>query len=232
MFLTSVSFFINPLLSISSLLSSNSIIKKYVNQINFVFNLPHKDVIDKGLIINKVENIELKGIKFGYEEGINILDFENIKIDQNTCFKGTNGSGKSTLLKLIKGDFDNYMGLYLINGINQKQINFEDLLSNTIYISSDIFIPNVKVIDFIIDNNKEKADVLNQNIEKYGLISVINKANINMNIEINNNASNLSSGQKQIILLLRLLTRKYKIVMLDEAFENISVDNSAELKKQ
>ncbi|CBH40350.1 Mbov_0121 family peptidase domain-containing ABC transporter [Mycoplasmopsis agalactiae] len=231
MFLTSVSFFINPLLSISSLLSSNSIIKKYVNQINFVFNLPRKDVMDNGLIINKVDNIELKGIKFGYEEGINILDFENIKIDQNTCFKGTNGSGKSTLLKLIKGDFDNYTGLYLINGINQKQINFEDLLNNTIYISSDIFIPNMKVIDFIIDNNKEKVNVLNQNIEKYGLINVINKANINMNIEINNNASNLSSGQKQIILLLRLLTRKYKIVMLDEAFENISVDNSAELKK-
>ncbi|MCE6061413.1 ATP-binding cassette domain-containing protein [Mycoplasmopsis agalactiae] len=231
MFLTSVSFFINPLLSISSLLSSNSIIKKYVNQINFVFNLPHKDVMDNGLIINKVDNIELKGIKFGYEEGINILDFENIKIDQNTCFKGTSGSGKSTLLKLIKGDFDSYTGLYLINGINQKQINFEDLLNNTIYISSDIFIPNMKVIDFIIDNNKEKVNVLNQNIEKYGLINVINKANINMNIEINNNASNLSSGQKQIILLLRLLTRKYKIVMLDEAFENISVDNSAELKK-
>ncbi|UUM25643.1 cysteine peptidase family C39 domain-containing protein [Mycoplasmopsis agalactiae] len=231
MFLTSVSFFINPLLSISSLLSSNSIIKKYVNQINFVFNLPHKDIMDNGLIINKVDNIELKSIKFGYEEGINILDFENIKIDQNTCFKGTNGSGKSTLLKLIKGDFDNYTGLYLINGINQKQINFEDLLNNTIYISSDIFIPNMKVIDFIIDNNKEKVNVLNQNIEKYGLINVINKANINMNIEINNNASNLSSGQKQIILLLRLLTRKYKIVMLDEAFENISIDNSAELKK-
>ncbi|NEU03012.1 peptidase C39, partial [Escherichia coli] len=88
--------------------------------------------------------------------------------------------GKSTLLKLIKGDFDNYTGLYLINGINQKQINFEDLLNNTIYISSDIFIPNMKVIDFIIDNNKEKVNVLNQNIEKYGLINVINKANINM----------------------------------------------------
>ncbi|EIN14939.1 Hypothetical protein, predicted transmembrane protein [Mycoplasmopsis agalactiae 14628] len=231
MFLTSVSFFINPLLSISSLLSSNSIIKKYVNQINFVFNLPHKDISNNGIVINKVENIELKGIKFGYEEGTNILNFESIKIDQNTCFKGTNGSGKSTLLKLIKGDFDSYTGLYLINGMNQKQVNFEDLLSNTIYISSDIFIPSVKVIDFIIDKNKEKANVLNQNIEKYGLINVLNKANINMNTEINNNASNLSSGQKQIILLLRLLTRKYKIVMLDEAFENISADNSTELKK-
>lgn len=37
--------------------------------------------MDNGFIINKVDNIELKGIKFGYEEGINILDFENIKID-------------------------------------------------------------------------------------------------------------------------------------------------------
>lgn len=118
MFLISVSFFINLLLFILSLLLLNLIIKKYVNQINFVFNLFYKDVIDKGFIINKVENIELKGIKFGYEEGINILDFENIKIDQNICFKGINGLGKSILLKFIKGDFDNYMGLYLINGIN------------------------------------------------------------------------------------------------------------------
>nr|WP_307927255.1 hypothetical protein [Mycoplasmopsis bovis] len=65
MFLTSVSFFINPLLSISGLLSSKSLIKKYIDQINFVFNLPYKHIADNGLSVSKVENIELKGVKFG-----------------------------------------------------------------------------------------------------------------------------------------------------------------------
>ncbi len=65
MFLTSVSFFINPLLSISGLLSYKSLIKKYIDQINFVFNLPYKHIADNGLSVSKVENIELKGVKFG-----------------------------------------------------------------------------------------------------------------------------------------------------------------------
>lgn len=230
MFLTSVSFFINPLLSISGLLSSKSLIKKYIDQINFVFNLPYKHIADNGLSVSKVESIELRGVKFGYEEGINILDFENIIIDQNVCLKGKNGSGKSSLMKLIKGDFDNYSGLYLINGINQKQINFEEFLDDVTYISNDIYIPNMKVIDFISDSNREKELVLNNNIRDYGLVNIISDANINLNTEIYNNASNLSSGQKQIILLFRLLTKKYKVVMLDEAFENISSDNALMLK--
>ncbi|ADR25116.1 ATP-binding cassette domain-containing protein [Mycoplasma bovis] len=230
MFLTSVSFFINPLLSISGLLSSKSLIKKYIDQINFVFNLPYKHIADNGLSVSKVENIELKGVKFGHEEGINILDFENIIINQNVCLKGKNGSGKSSLMKLIKGDFDNYSGLYLINGINQKQINFEEFLDDITYISNDIYIPNMKVIDFISDSNREKELVLNNNIRDYGLVNIISDANINLNTEIYNNASNLSSGQKQIILLFRLLTKKYKVVMLDEAFENISSDNALMLK--
>nr|WP_307935605.1 hypothetical protein [Mycoplasmopsis bovis] len=59
-------------------------------------------------------------------------------------------------MKLIKGDFDNYSGLYLINGINQKQINFEEFLDDITYISNDIYIPNMKVIDFISDSNRRK----------------------------------------------------------------------------
>nr|WP_318027920.1 ATP-binding cassette domain-containing protein [Mycoplasmopsis bovis] len=76
----------------------------------------------------------------------------------------------------------------------------------------------------------EKELVLNNNIRDYGLVNIISDANINLNTEIYNNASNLSSGQKQIILLFRLLTKKYKVVMLDEAFENISSDNALMLK--
>nr|WP_307927366.1 hypothetical protein [Mycoplasmopsis bovis] len=54
-------------------------------------------------------------------------------------------------MKLIKGDFDNYSGLYLINGINQKQINFEEFLVwyNFIIFLIDIYyFPNTEIVSW------------------------------------------------------------------------------------
>ncbi|WP_029513158.1 Mbov_0121 family peptidase domain-containing ABC transporter [Mycoplasmopsis primatum] len=231
MFLTSISFFINPLLSMSNLFASKALMKNYVNQVNFVFNLPKKELFDKGIIIDQIDNIKLENIKFGYEEGNNILNINKCEINSNICIKGDNGSGKSSIAKLIKGDFDNYTGTYEINGINVKHINFEDLRRKIVYIGNNFYIPNTKIIDFITDNNREKLEELNKNIIKYKLLDVLNKVNVNLNIHVNNNAGNLSSGQKQIILLLRLFCQKYKLIILDEAFENIDVDTSLIFRK-
>ncbi|MBZ4218344.1 Mbov_0121 family peptidase domain-containing ABC transporter [Mycoplasma tauri] len=222
MFLTSVSFFINPIMSISSLLSSNMLMKKYVDQVNFVFNLPNIQNFEKGVIINGlIKNIKLKKINFSYEEGHEILNISELEINDHVRINGTNGCGKSSFAKFLRGDFLNYTGEYLINDINVNQLNFNNLKEKICYVGSNFYIPNSKVIDFITNNSKTLLDNLNNNLVYYEIFDYLEKVKVNLNSFVNNNGGNLSSGQKQIVLLLRLFCQKYKIIILDEAFENI-----------
>ncbi|WP_406617200.1 Mbov_0121 family peptidase domain-containing ABC transporter [Mycoplasmopsis adleri] len=231
MFLTGITFFINPLLSMSSILTSYTLMKKFSDQLNFVFLLKNRENFSQGTKIEKINKIKLTNLTFGYEDSKNILNIKELLIDQNVQLTGSNGCGKSSLVKLLKGDFDNFNGHYLINNTNFNQINFEDFKNSIFYAGNKTYLPNLKIIDYITNGDNENLQMLNYNLDKYDLFNYLSKINLNLNSEANNDGSNLSSGQKQIIILLKLFCKKYNLVILDEAFENIDERYSAKLKE-
>ncbi|WP_338822577.1 Mbov_0121 family peptidase domain-containing ABC transporter [Mycoplasmopsis felifaucium] len=221
MFLTSSAFFVNPLFSISKLLLSYSMIKKITDQVNFVLSFDNYKGISSGVSIEKIKEIEIDNLTFSYEEGNNILNIKKMHLKNNFILKGSNGSGKTTLVNLIKGDYPNFRGSIKINNIPIKQLNMENYHNNILYISNKMYKPNMKIIDFITDNNKELLDSFNYYIQKFGISRLITSMKLNLNISMIDNASNLSEGQKQFINILRVFVKPYKLVILDEAFENI-----------
>lgn len=231
MFLNGINFFINPMLNMSSLLLSQTMIKRNVNLVNFVLNLDEKNNLDTGLFIDKIKKIELENVNFYYENGKNILNIPSFTIDQNIQLNGKNGSGKTTMLSFINGCFKCYLGKMKINDIDFDSINLINYQSKNILINSSSHLPDVSFLEYITSNNENYKNELNKNIQKYGLYKIFEEMNFNLNGSIISNGSNLSSGQKQLLLLLKLFARKYDLIMLDEAFENINPSNCELLKK-
>ncbi|MBZ4302309.1 ATP-binding cassette domain-containing protein, partial [Streptococcus pneumoniae] len=80
--------------------------------------------------INKYD-IALQDVKFGYEEGKEILHGVSLNIEEGTtiAFVGPSGSGKSTLAKLIAGYWDINTGSIKIGGYNLQEIPLKQLYS-------------------------------------------------------------------------------------------------------
>ncbi|VDR41883.1 ABC-type multidrug/protein/lipid transport system ATPase component [Mycoplasmopsis caviae] len=231
MFLNGINFFINPMLNLSSLMLNYSMIKRNTNLVNFVLNLEEKNNLNDGLLLDKIKKIELENINFFYENGKPILNIPTFVIDKNIQINGKNGSGKTTFLNFINNCFKGYLGKIKVNDFDIDTINLKNYQSKNILINSSSYFPDVSIIEYITSGNNEYKNELNVNIQKYNLQNIFSEMNFNINGQIISNGSNLSSGQKQLMLLLKLFTRKYDLVMLDEAFENINLNISSLLKK-
>ncbi|UUM19229.1 Mbov_0121 family peptidase domain-containing ABC transporter [Mycoplasma sp. 1018B] len=229
MFLSLINFLINPFNSLNNLFVSKNLYNEAFVALNFVLNLEIKDSL--GFIsIPNIQKINIKKLVYAYEDGKNIIDIENFVIDSHLQIRGKNGSGKTTFLNIIKNNLENWNGYMEINNINYLEIDKNEFNSNFIFINNNNIIPQIKLSEYLSSGNRNKFEELN-NILNFGeLPKLINKMKINLNMMLKENASNLSAGQRQFISLLKLFTKKYKLIILDEAFENLDNDIKKDLK--
>ncbi|XBE79915.1 ATP-binding cassette domain-containing protein [Mesomycoplasma hyopneumoniae] len=153
-----------------------------------------------------------------------------MRINGNLRIIGKNGSGKSTFLRLLNQDIV-YNGEFLINNLDLKYYDQNELRKRICYIKSHNYFPSISVLSFITNENPEKIQNLINNFQRFDIQEMLYEWQISLDAKFVNNGSNFSSGQKQIIALLQLLTQDFDLILLDEAFENIDEKNFEFLKK-
>ena len=129
------------------------------------------------------------------------------------------------------GLYDEYQGNIFINNEDDlKIINLNDFRQKIYINSNNIYFPNLTIVEFITLKNEKALNTLKNNIEKYNLIELLTYFNLFFDTKIEDGGMNLSSGQRQLINLLQLFCFSYDLILLDEAFENISINVFAKLK--
>ncbi|MBU4691621.1 ATP-binding cassette domain-containing protein [Mycoplasma sp. ES3225-GEN-MYC] len=221
MVLTTLNYFVQPITSLTSIIMMKNIVNKHIQMVNFVLNLTESKIKNEGVEIKNIDKIELTDINFGFDYGKKILNIKSLVLPKNTQIIGSNGGGKTTLLNLLNYRICNWLGQIRINDIDLDFIDNESLKENSILISSDPYLPSFNIIEFITSNNKQNQETLLENIKKYKLDELMDSLRLNLYTELVNNGSNISKGQKQFIVLLKLFTKKYRLIMLDEAFDNV-----------
>lgn len=192
------------------------VIKSFENELI----IKGKSVSD-GKITSGIEygNIEFQNVYFSYQNK-SVLKNINIKLTQNkiTSIIGKSGSGKSTLVKLLLGILPPNQGNILVDG--QKLSDFEHtyLHENIAMVSQDVKLFNDTIYKNISYGNSK---ITNYRIEQ--VVSQLNLRNTvfrnlpyGLQTSVGVQGSNLSNGQRQIILILRAYLQNKKIFILDE----------------
>ncbi|TPR53881.1 Mbov_0121 family peptidase domain-containing ABC transporter [Metamycoplasma neophronis] len=219
--LSSVSIFLNnPILNMANLISERKINKANIIKLKFLLNLKSEH---RGKYLFKVpiQSIEFRKATFSYGSSKIIKNFSAL-IKNSLIIKGKNGTGKSTLFKLIYHLYSPQTGNILINNIPMNLINLEAFRKHIFINNLNAHFPEDTVINLITFNDKNAAFYFQNNYYKFELWKILKLANLDLNFRVINNGENLSAGQKQILILLRLFARDYKLILFDEAFENIS----------
>ncbi|MDU1507277.1 MAG: ABC transporter ATP-binding protein [Clostridium butyricum] len=181
-----------------------------------------------------VGNVEFKNVHFGYtEDKIIINNFSSyIKSGQRIAIVGPTGAGKSTIIKLLMRFYDINSGEILIDGHNIKDYTRNDLREMFGMVLQDTWLYNASIFDNIKYGNFDatKEDVINA--AKAAHCDEFIKALPNgYNLILNEEANNISQGQKQLLTIARTILSDPKILILDEATSSVDTRTEVLIQK-
>ena len=166
-----------------------------------------------------IDSLKFNNVSFKYPNTDNYIlkDLHfNINIGDKLVILGKSGSGKSTIFKLLMGFFSPISGQILVNNKNIDNFELSYYRNQFAYVSQD-----TKLFDMsVIDNIKYSLTVTNEEvyalISKYKITPVYEKLEKGLETNAGTDGNNLSGGQKQMVLILRVLLKKPKIYLFDE----------------
>lgn len=178
-------------------------------------------------------NVEFKHVKFGYNpDKIIIKDFSaKVKEGQKIAIVGPTGAGKTTMVKLLMRFYDVTDGEILVDGHNIKDFERGELRKMFGMVLQDTWLFGGTVKDNI-KYSKEAAtdDEVIEAAKAAHVHHYIKTLPKGYNSVINEESSNISAGQKQLLTIARVILADPKILILDEATS--SIDTRTEIQIQ
>lgn len=182
---------------------------------------------------NISSNVEFNHVKFGYNpDKIIIKDFSaQIKPGQKIAIVGPTGAGKTTMVKLLMRFYDVNEGEILIDGFNIKDFNRGELRQLFGMVLQETWLFNGTIMENIRYGKSGATDeeviAAAKAAHAHHFISTLPDG---YNMVLNEEASNVSQGQKQLLTIARAILADPKILILDEATS--SVDTRTEIRIQ
>lgn len=208
-----LSYMIDPLMKISVFIAMH-------DELQIIFErykemLPEKRERKKK--IKKIKSIELKHVSFSYGYTRPLFDHFQLKIERSLFIQGKTGSGKSTLLKLIMNQLQPTKGEIVINGINLQELDLNSYYSHIKYLNkTPVFYKESLRTNMIFD----RLFLENKMIELLHYFMLDDLVN-GLDLKLDEQGGFLSSGQGQLVMIIRALLSEPDVLILDEAFSNI-----------
>ena len=191
--------------------------------------------IENPLQLSRVAGqVDFKDVHFGYNpEKIVINDFcASVKPGQKIAIVGPTGAGKTTMVKLLMRFYDVNSGSILVDGHDIRQFTRKELRNMFGMVLQDAWLYNNTIMENIRYGRLEATDK--------EVIEAAKTANVDhfirtlpegYNMMLDEEASNVSQGQKQLLTIARAILSDPRILILDEATSSVDTRTEVLIQK-
>ena len=176
-------------------------------------------------------DIELKNVRFSYNDKTDVLKAVNLKIrdGERIALVGQSGAGKSTIIELISRFYDINEGEVLIGGKNVKELDYEAILKNIAIVFQKTFLTGDSVLENIrMGSNASLAEV-RAAAKEARIDEFIMSLPEGYDTKIGSFGARFSGGEKQRIAIARAILKNAPILILDEATSASDPENRMEI---
>jgi ATP-binding cassette subfamily B multidrug efflux pump len=199
------------------------------------------DELEEEVEVNKLEpcndckgKIEFKNVFFAYdEENYVIKDFSlNVKSGQTVAIVGATGSGKTTIVNLLMKFYEINKGSIIIDNLDIKDLKRNDVRSIFGMVLQDTWLFKGSIYDNIHYGNLEATEEEVYKAAKMAnLDTFVHCLPEKYMTEINEDGTNISRGQKQLITIARAFISNPSVLILDEATSNVDTRTEKLIQK-
>lgn len=185
--------------------------------------------------VNQIEgNVSFEHISFGYDPSkIIVHDFNaDVKAGQKVAIVGPTGAGKTTMIKLLMRFYDINSGEICIDGHNVKDFNRMELREMFGMVLQDTWLFHGTIMENIrygrLDATDEEVIAAAKAAHAHHFIM---SQPGGYQMELNEETSNISQGQKQLLTIARAILADNKIMILDEATSSVDTRTEERIQK-
>lgn len=185
--------------------------------------------------LDKIEGaVSFEHVKFGYQEDkIIIHDFSSrIAPGQMVAIVGPTGAGKTTMVKLLMRFYDVNEGSIRVDGHDIREFNRSELREGFGMVLQDTWLFKGTIMENIrygrLDATDEEVIAAAKAAHAHRFIQTLPGG---YQMELNEDASNVSQGQKQLLTIARAILADNRILILDEATSSVDTRTEARIQK-
>lgn len=178
--------------------------------------------------------VTFEHVNFGYKEGQTIInDFSaEVAPGQKIAIVGPTGAGKTTIVKLLMRFYDVNSGAIKIDGHNIKDFNRRELRDAFGMVLQDTWLYKDTIMENIrygrLDATDEEVIAAAKAAHAHHFIETLPGG---YNMELNEDASNVSQGQKQLLTIARAILADNPVLILDEATSSVDTRTEIQIQK-
>ncbi len=189
-----------------------------------------EDVKDLVVLDSVRGDVEFDNVKFGYEPDQVVIKNFSVKVSagQQVAIVGPTGAGKTTLVNLLMRFYDVDSGAIKIDGVDIRNMKREDIRKMFGMVLQDTWLFNGTIKENISYGNPDKSESeIIQAARNAHVDHFIHSLPEGYDMVINEEANNISQGEKQLITIARAMLDNPPMLILDEATS--SVDTRTEI---
>ncbi len=191
------------------------------------------DRVKEGLMLPQKGEVSFEHVKFGYNGELLMNDIIlSLKPGERVAIVGPTGAGKTTIVNLLMRFYEINGGKISIDGINTRDLTRKDLRSLFGMVLQDTWLFGGSIKDNIAYGN--------ENADENAIINAAKSAGADFFIRtlpdgyytvLNEDSSNISQGQKQLLTIARAFLKDPAILILDEATSSVDTRTEKEIQK-